>query len=116
LHIDSSHVLDIHYPDRQFIALLIHNDYESEFRSQLNKLAITVRDEYDSLDPTNLRDPACFKWSHQDKADYAFGTFADRLIRAIRRIRAPVQHAVVCFYIEKDSFGTKAFPEIFYHN
>ncbi|ORE20195.1 hypothetical protein BCV71DRAFT_281404 [Rhizopus microsporus] len=31
-----SHALDIHYPGRHLIALLIHNDYESEFRSQLN--------------------------------------------------------------------------------
>ncbi|PHZ10064.1 uncharacterized protein RHIMIDRAFT_240173 [Rhizopus microsporus ATCC 52813] len=61
LHINSSRILDIHYPDRHFVALLIRNDYESELRSQLNKLTITVCDEYDPLDPANLRDPACSK-------------------------------------------------------
>ena len=116
LHINSSHVLDIHYPDHHLVALLIHNDYDSELRSQLNKFAITVRDEYDPLDPTNLRDPAWSKWSYQDKVDYASGTFADCLIPAIRRIRAPVQDAAARFFIEKSFFGTEAFPEIFHHN
>lgn len=82
-----SHVLNIHYPNRHLVALFIHNDYESELRH--NKFATIVRDEYDPLDPANLRDPACSKWSHQDSVDYAFGTFVDRLIRAIRRIRIP---------------------------
>ncbi|CEG76443.1 hypothetical protein RMATCC62417_15801 [Rhizopus microsporus] len=62
-------------PDRHLVALLIHNDYESELRSQLNKLAITVRNEYDPLDPANLCDPACSKWSHQDKVDYGLWYF-----------------------------------------
>ncbi|ORE10236.1 hypothetical protein BCV72DRAFT_199935, partial [Rhizopus microsporus var. microsporus] len=116
LHINNSRVLDIHFPDRHLVALLIHNDYESKLFSQLNRFIITVRNEYDPLDPANLRDPACSKWSHQGKVNYAFGTFADRLIRAIRRIRAPAQRAVARFFIEKGFFfffGTEAFPEIF---
>ncbi|KAL4213045.1 hypothetical protein AB4K20DRAFT_2005006 [Rhizopus microsporus] len=116
LYINNSHVLNIHYPDRHLVTLIIHNDYEPELRSQLNKFAITVRDEYDSLDSANLRDPAWSKWSYQDKVDYAFGTFAGRLIRAIRRIRAPVQRAVARFFIEKGFFGIETFPEIFHPN
>ncbi|CEG74418.1 hypothetical protein RMATCC62417_09642 [Rhizopus microsporus] len=61
LHINSSRVLGIHYPNHHLVALLLHNDYESELHSQLNKFTITVRDEYDPLDPANLRDPACSK-------------------------------------------------------
>jgi hypothetical protein len=111
-----SRVFDIHYPDRQLVALLIHNDYKSKLRSQLNKFAITVCDEQYPLDPANLRDPECSNWSHQDKVDYAFGAFADRRIRAIRRIRTSVQCAVGRFFIEKGFFGTEALPEIFHHN
>ncbi|CEG73418.1 hypothetical protein RMATCC62417_08808 [Rhizopus microsporus] len=104
LHVHSSRILDIHYPDRHLVILLIHNDYESEPRSRLNKFAITVRDEYDLLHHANLRDPVRSKWNHQDRADYAFSTFADRLIRAIRRIRTPVQRAVARFFVEKGFF------------
>ncbi|ORE06240.1 hypothetical protein BCV72DRAFT_256428 [Rhizopus microsporus var. microsporus] len=106
LQINSSRVLDIHYPDHHLVVLLIHNDYESDLCSQPNKFTITVRNEYDPLDPANLRDTACSKWSYQGRVDYAFGAFTNRLICAIRRIRAPVERF----------FGTDAFPEIFHHN
>ncbi|CEG80174.1 hypothetical protein RMATCC62417_14544 [Rhizopus microsporus] len=49
LHINSSRALDIHYPDHHLVVLLIHNDYEPELCSQLNKFAIIVRKEYDPL-------------------------------------------------------------------
>ncbi|KAL4206396.1 hypothetical protein AB4K20DRAFT_1998931 [Rhizopus microsporus] len=61
LYINSIRALDIHYPDHHLVVLLIHNDYEPELRSQLNKFLITVRVEYDPLDSTNLLDPACTK-------------------------------------------------------
>ncbi|KAG1369222.1 hypothetical protein G6F61_012519 [Rhizopus arrhizus] len=55
LHINSSHVLDIHYPDRHLVALLIHNDCEAEVRSQLENFEIPLRDDYDPQDPNSLR-------------------------------------------------------------
>ncbi|ORE08348.1 hypothetical protein BCV72DRAFT_324226 [Rhizopus microsporus var. microsporus] len=53
-HFNSSHVLDIHYPDCHLAGFLAHSDHESDPRSQLNRFAITVRDEYDSRDPANF--------------------------------------------------------------
>ncbi|KAG0747124.1 hypothetical protein G6F57_007042 [Rhizopus arrhizus] len=55
LHINSSHVLDIHYPDHHLVALLIHNDCEAEVRSQLENFEIPLRDDYDPQDPNSLR-------------------------------------------------------------
>ncbi|ORE16330.1 hypothetical protein BCV71DRAFT_163754, partial [Rhizopus microsporus] len=94
LYINSSRILDIHYPDHHLVSLFIHKGYEAKLSSQLNKFAITVRDEHVPLIPQICR----------DKVDYAFGTFADRLICAIFRIRTPVQCAVARFFIEKDFF------------
>ncbi|CEG75003.1 hypothetical protein RMATCC62417_10116 [Rhizopus microsporus] len=104
LHINSSHVLDIHYPDHHLVVLPTYNDYESELCSQLNKFVITVLDEYDPLSHANLHAPAYSKWNNQDKVDYTSCTFVDRLIRAIRHIRAPVQRAVARFFIEEGFF------------
>lgn len=42
--------------------------------------------------------------------------FVDCLIRAIRRIGAPVQRAITRFFVEKGFFGTEAFPKIFHHS
>ncbi|PHZ08672.1 uncharacterized protein RHIMIDRAFT_241434 [Rhizopus microsporus ATCC 52813] len=52
------------------------------------------------------------KWSNQSKVNYAFGTFVDSLIRALRRVRAPVQRAIARFFIKEGYFGTEAFSEI----
>ncbi|KAG1557857.1 hypothetical protein G6F49_005010 [Rhizopus delemar] len=38
LNINSNRVLDIHYPDRHLVVLLIHNNCEAEVRSQLEKI------------------------------------------------------------------------------
>ncbi|KAG1235788.1 hypothetical protein G6F68_006985 [Rhizopus microsporus] len=42
LHINTSRASDIHYPGHHLVALLVHDDYESELRSQLNMFASTV--------------------------------------------------------------------------
>lgn len=57
LNINTSRMLNIHYPDRHLIALVIHNDYEIELRLLLKKFGIPVQGDYDLLDPSNLRDP-----------------------------------------------------------
>ncbi|RCI00238.1 hypothetical protein CU097_015725 [Rhizopus azygosporus] len=56
LNISTRRILNIHYPDRHPVGLLIHNDYEDEFRSQLKKFKIPIQDDYDPLDPSNLHD------------------------------------------------------------
>ncbi|CEG78862.1 hypothetical protein RMATCC62417_13401 [Rhizopus microsporus] len=57
LNINTSHILNIHYPDHHLVALVIHNNYEIELRLLLKKFGIPVQDDYDLLDPSNLRDP-----------------------------------------------------------
>ncbi|EIE90023.1 hypothetical protein G6F46_012791 [Rhizopus delemar] len=60
LPIKSRSVLDIHYPDRHLAALLVHNDYEAEVRSQLEQFEIPLGDDHDPLDPNHLRHPDDF--------------------------------------------------------
>ncbi|PHZ15454.1 uncharacterized protein RHIMIDRAFT_234802 [Rhizopus microsporus ATCC 52813] len=57
LNINTSHILNIHYPNRHLVALVIHNDYEIELRLLLKKFGIPVQDDYDLLGPSNLRNP-----------------------------------------------------------
>ncbi|KAG1055838.1 hypothetical protein G6F43_002232 [Rhizopus delemar] len=76
LHINSNRVLDIHYPDRYLVALLIHNNYEAEVRSQLEKFKIPLHNNYDSLDPNNLRDPYYDDFDQDEKECAAWSVFA----------------------------------------
>ncbi|KAI7847066.1 hypothetical protein BDC45DRAFT_562577 [Circinella umbellata] len=38
LKIDNSRILDVHFPDRGVVGILIHNDYESDLTAQLNRV------------------------------------------------------------------------------
>ncbi|KAG1447747.1 hypothetical protein G6F46_012374 [Rhizopus delemar] len=60
-------VLDIHYPDCHLVALLIHNDYEAEVCSQLEKFETFLRDNHDPLDPNNLRNPDYDNFNQDEK-------------------------------------------------
>ncbi|KAG1150723.1 hypothetical protein G6F37_007840 [Rhizopus arrhizus] len=94
---NASHVLDVHYPYRHLVALLIHNDDEAEVRSQLENFEIPLRD-YDPLDPNNLRNSDYDNFDQDEKECAAWGVFAQRVICAIRRLKGPVQWAVARFF------------------
>jgi hypothetical protein len=113
LLINSSRVLDVHYPYRHLIALLIHNDYEAEVRSQLEKFEIPLCDEYDPLDPNNLRNPDYDNFDQDEKECAAWGVFAQRVIRAIRRLKGPVQRTVARFFVNKGILATVVLNELF---
>ncbi|KAG1490858.1 hypothetical protein G6F46_010841 [Rhizopus delemar] len=56
LRINTRRILDVHYSDRNLFGFLIHIGYETELRSQLSKFNIIVRDGFDPLDLSIIRD------------------------------------------------------------
>ncbi|KAF7724074.1 hypothetical protein EC973_001407 [Apophysomyces ossiformis] len=101
LGIDNSRILDIHYPDRQVIALLIHNDFEQTLLDQLNRFGITTL-TYDPLDPVNLRDPKYKDKPTMELSQIAFEVHYDRMAKALQYIRPPVKYAVARTFAEND--------------
>jgi hypothetical protein len=51
LDINNNHIIDIHYPDSNIVALLIHNDYEDELRQQLQRFKVTIKENFNPCDP-----------------------------------------------------------------
>ncbi|KAG1596801.1 hypothetical protein G6F47_007878 [Rhizopus delemar] len=113
LHINSNRVLDIHYPDRHLVALLLHNDYEAEVRSQLEKFEIPIHDDYDPMDPNNLRNPYYDDFDQDEKGCAAWSVFAQRLVRAIRCLKGPIQRAVARFFVDKGIIASVVLNELF---
>ncbi|EIE90529.1 hypothetical protein RO3G_15240 [Rhizopus delemar RA 99-880] len=62
---------NIQYPDRHVVSLLIHYGYENEIREQLHKVHILVRDDFDPLDPENVRDPEFINAQTDRKVEHA---------------------------------------------
>lgn len=71
LHIHSGRVINIHYPDRHVVALLVHNDYAEEATSILTTAGIPPLTSFNPANPALLRDPAFSNLSPEDRTEKA---------------------------------------------
>ncbi|KAF7720628.1 hypothetical protein EC973_006871 [Apophysomyces ossiformis] len=90
---------NIHYPDRQVIALLLHNDYVPDFLDALSKYGVKPIEHYDPLDPSHLRDPKYEKLSLQERVERTKEHHNQRMLRALDFIRIPVRYAVARHFL-----------------
>ncbi|CEP10480.1 hypothetical protein, partial, partial [Parasitella parasitica] len=55
--LQNSRILDVHYPDNHIVALLIHNDYNTQVLEAFARLQVLPIVDFDPRSPTNLKDP-----------------------------------------------------------
>ena len=91
--VDNSRVLDIQYPSRQTIGLLVHNDYVSTLTEKLKSININTIN-FDPLDPKNINDPKLKDVPTEQKQQLAKELHYKRAQRSIQFIRAPIKFAV----------------------
>ncbi|KAG1169345.1 hypothetical protein G6F36_012086 [Rhizopus arrhizus] len=101
LDINNNRIIDIHYPDRNIVALLIHNDYEDELRQQLQRFKVTIKEDFNPCDPQVLRDPKYADRTPAEREDLAFMHHCNRIERALQYIRTPVKFAVARYFYSK---------------
>lgn len=94
LRVDNARVLDVHFPDRQIAALLVHNDYATELANTLAKEGVTANTTFDPLDHTIIRDPEYKDKSVEERQLKAQQVHHDNMLKAIAFIREPVKFAV----------------------
>ncbi|KAI8047253.1 uncharacterized protein B0P05DRAFT_481849, partial [Gilbertella persicaria] len=56
--LDNSRVLDVHYPARNVVALLIHSAYKEDLLKVMAKYSLPVLTDFDPFSGTNVKDPA----------------------------------------------------------
>ncbi|KAG0950135.1 hypothetical protein G6F57_000685 [Rhizopus arrhizus] len=83
LDINNNRILDIHYPDRNILALLVHNDYAAELRQQLQRFKVTIKYDFDLCNPQNLRNPKYANLPLEERTNRAFMHHRDRMERAL---------------------------------
>ncbi|KAG0740136.1 hypothetical protein G6F23_008480 [Rhizopus arrhizus] len=83
LDINNNRILDIHYPDRNILALLVHNDYAAELRQQLQRFKVTIKYDFDLCNPQNLRDSKYANLPLEERTNRAFMHHRDRMERAL---------------------------------
>ncbi|KAG0924449.1 hypothetical protein G6F57_020505 [Rhizopus arrhizus] len=57
LKINNARVLDVHYPDRQVVALLVHTEYTADLLAAFAKAKVEPIEGFNPLNPDLLRDP-----------------------------------------------------------
>ncbi|KAG1318852.1 hypothetical protein G6F62_012137 [Rhizopus arrhizus] len=90
LHINTHQNLDIHYSDRNLISFLTHIGYKTELRLRLSKFNITVRDDFDPLDPSIIRNSTLVIEPIDSKIQRACNVFLHRTYIVLQRFRTPI--------------------------
>jgi hypothetical protein len=111
LDINNNRILDIHYPDRNVVALLVHNDYADELRFHLRKFKVTLKDDFDPCNPMILRDPRYSDSTTEERTNIVFMHHCNRMERALRFVRAPVKFAVARYFHTKGWISTETLQE-----
>ncbi|KAG1052341.1 hypothetical protein G6F43_005514 [Rhizopus delemar] len=109
LDINNNRVIDIHYPDRNIVALLIHNDYEDELRQQLQRFKVTIKEYFNPCDPQVLRESKYADRTPAEREDLVFMHHCNRIERALQYTRSPVKFAVARYFYSKGSQDTDIF-------
>jgi TolA-binding protein len=87
--IQTHRILDIHYPARNTIGLMVHEDYETAIRNSLSKHDIPLLD-FDPLDPNNLENPKYEDMEVTARYEQAVYNQKTRLLRALSHVREHV--------------------------
>lgn len=101
LGVDNGRILDLHYPTRGVVYLLIHKDYLDVLTSTLTKHDLTLLDNFDPLDPTNLKDPA-FATTISEKKEKLLGLHQKRLTHVIQFVRPYLRGIVARGFVQQD--------------
>ncbi|KAG2189521.1 hypothetical protein INT46_000894, partial [Mucor plumbeus] len=57
LGVNNGRLLDLHYPDRNIVAVLVHNDYATEFEELLSKKGVKLNTTFDPCAASVIKDP-----------------------------------------------------------
>ena len=68
LYFNSGSIVDIHYPAKNVVALLIHNDYHSTAINILKQNDLTPISSFDPLNTDNLADPKFKEATHEERS------------------------------------------------
>ncbi|KAG2192541.1 hypothetical protein INT47_011654 [Mucor saturninus] len=86
--IDNGRILDIHYPARGVVALLIHHSYQVELDSIFTKSDITPVKQFDPTAATHVNDPSLRHLTADKRASKAVEFHQTRLILGLKFIRS----------------------------
>jgi hypothetical protein len=100
LGIETNRILDIYFPARGVVALLVHVQYQQELITKFRELNITPM-TFNPLDPDHLNDPEYDGLSTMARESVMVGIHNTRMLRTLEHIGAPRSYPVGRSFVEK---------------
>ncbi|KAG1318924.1 hypothetical protein G6F62_012099 [Rhizopus arrhizus] len=101
LGVNNGRLLDLHYPDRNIVAVLVHNDYAPELTELLTKKGIKLNTTFDPCAASVLKDPKYATDTLEQRQQIAQQLHNQRVQKALVHIRGPAKFAVARFFAHK---------------
>lgn len=101
LGVNNGRLLDLHYPDRNIVAVLVHNDYAPELTELLSKKGVKLNTTFDPCAATVLKDPQYATNTPEQRQQIAQQLHNQRAQKALIHIRGPAKFAVARFFAHK---------------
>ena len=99
LGVDPSRILDISFPARSCVALLVHQQYISDLLKLLQSAKVAPLDNFDPLDPVHLADPKYADDAESLRATKMSELQSDRCVGVLKYIRPHLVLAVGNMFI-----------------
>jgi hypothetical protein len=112
LGLNNSRILDIHYPDRNVAALLVHNDYAPELKQLFTTMKISVKEDFNPWDGSSLKDPQFIDCTSEERNKLAASIQHQRLEKAVMHIREPIKFAVAKYFHSKHWLSQETFDNL----
>ncbi|KAL9549435.1 hypothetical protein MBANPS3_005217 [Mucor bainieri] len=101
LSIDNLRVLDIIFPARNTIGILLHEVFISEFCSKLLEIDTSPISSFNPLDPNHIADPKYHDLPHEDRTRLARTLHQDRCLRTLSFIRPNLLPGIAKYFIRQ---------------
>lgn len=101
LGVNNGRLLDLHYPDRNVVAVLVHNDYAPELTELLTKKGVKLNTTFDPCAASVLKDPKYATDTLEQRQQIAQQLHNQRVQKALVHIRGPAKFAVARFFAHK---------------
>ncbi|KAI8875324.1 hypothetical protein K501DRAFT_149100, partial [Backusella circina FSU 941] len=112
LGVDTRRALDICFPAKAVVGILVHLQYKDELVSCLGKAKIQPIEDFDPLDPAHLGDPKFAAASNNERQYQMARIHADHCEAALRFLRFPVAVAVSREFLDQGWISDQAVSEI----
>ncbi|KAG2190903.1 hypothetical protein INT47_004827 [Mucor saturninus] len=107
LGVINGRILDIHYPARNVVALLVHINYKQELIDTLLKSKVSQIEKYDPTNPATITDPQYNSIRVEERGKLAEKKHNERIVRALPFIRHHISRSVAAFFVKEKLITTE---------